>query len=107
VADPIRIEPLDAGEAYDLAQALAVRGITARPMPEGDPELIEIRDPHEQTERLVADVTAAVEDWLADRRRRSIDVVVEGGARTPVAPAGLAESLGSEVVARASRRASA
>jgi hypothetical protein len=106
VADPIRIEPLDAGEAYDLAQALSVRGITARPMPEGAPELIEIHDPHEQTERLVAEVTAALEEWLVDRRRGSIDVRIEGGARTTIAPTDLAEALRSGVTSRVSGRAS-
>jgi hypothetical protein len=78
VAAPIRIGPLDAIEASDLAQALGARGLTGRTVVADDERWVVVQETHEQTERLVADVSHALETWLDDRDRSAVDVHVEG-----------------------------
>jgi hypothetical protein len=73
---PIRIEWLEGGEAVDLVQALAVRGLIGKPVRRRARHAVVIHHPHEDTERLLPDVIDALEDWLADRGRETIGVRV-------------------------------
>jgi hypothetical protein len=82
MAPPIRIEWLEGGEAIDLVQALAVRGLVGKPVREKARHVVTIHDPHEETERLLSDVVAALETWLADRGRDEIEVRVGSRTRT-------------------------
>jgi hypothetical protein len=67
-------------------QALAVRGLVGKPSRSGERHAVVVHDPHEETERLLADVVAALETWLADRGRDSLQVRVADSSRT-VSPA--------------------
>jgi hypothetical protein len=78
VAAPIRIATLDAIEASDLVHALAARGLIGRAVSVEAGRWVEVREPREETNRLLADVTDAVSTWLAERERPSVDVEVEG-----------------------------
>ena len=76
MAPPIRIGTLAADEARDLVEALAVRGLIGRATEAADGWWVELHDPHEETERLVAEVTEAVQAWLVDRNRPSATISV-------------------------------
>lgn len=78
MAAPIRIGTLDATEASDLVHALAARGLIGRPVTTESERWVEVCEVHEETNRLLADVTDAVSTWLAEHERSSIDVEVEG-----------------------------
>jgi hypothetical protein len=79
---PIRIEWLEGGEAIDLVQALAVRGLIGKRVRRRAHHAVVIYHPHEGTERLLPDVIDALEDWLADRGRATIDVRVGDDRRS-------------------------
>jgi hypothetical protein len=81
VAAPIRIGMLDAREASDLVQALAARGLIGRPVGEVGRQWVEVHEAHEETRRLLSDVTNAVETWLSEREERSLSIEVEGRVR--------------------------
>jgi hypothetical protein len=68
MADVIRIEATGARDAYELVGALAARGLPAQAVLDGCCWEVEISLRHEDTAVLVADVSAAVETWLDDRR---------------------------------------
>lgn len=94
MAPPIRIEWLDGGDAIDLVQALAVRGLVGKPVLEDGRHAIVVHDPHEELDRLVADLVEALGAWLADRGRASLDVRVEGKRRRVAPGAALTDALG-------------
>lgn len=73
---PIRIEWLEGGEAIALVEALAVRGLIGKPMRRRTRHAVVIYHPHEDTERLLPDVVEALEAWLADRGRETIEIRV-------------------------------
>ena len=91
MAAPIRVEGLGRGEAADLVQALAVRGLTGRMRSAaGDVELIE---PYEETERLTVDLVEALQAWAHDRGRDELTIRVGDGERAVVGPEGLDAAL--------------
>ena len=80
MAQPICIRVADADEGADLVDALAVRGLTGNLVyTNGTPEVL-IRYRWEETQRLTADVVAALETWLEDRGRISVAVRVGEGS---------------------------
>jgi hypothetical protein len=93
VAPPVRIEWLDGAEAIDLVQALAVRGLVGKPLRKGKRHAVVVHDPHEEADRLVAELVAALESWLADRGRESIQVTLDDSSRTISAPPDLPNAL--------------
>jgi antitoxin (DNA-binding transcriptional repressor) of toxin-antitoxin stability system len=100
VAAPIRIGTLDAAEADDLVGALAVRGLVGRPVAADGERFVELHEAHEETDRLVAEVTAAVEAWLADRGRPAVELTVAGRAFPVQAAASLDEALRTRLPSR-------
>ena len=97
MALPIRVEALGAPEARDLVEALAVRGLIGTVEHEAGAYTVELNEPHEETERLLADLTLALEAWLADRGHDAVEIHV-GGRTIPVAPApSLEETLRSRL----------
>lgn len=78
MAAPIRIGTLAATEANDLVHALAARGLIGRLVVAESERWVEVCEAHEETSRLLADVTDAVSTWLAEHERTSVDVTVEG-----------------------------
>jgi hypothetical protein len=74
VATPVRVGTLDAAEAGDLVEALAVRGLIGTPVDGEGGRWVELRSSREKTERLLADVADAVEAWLADRGRAALEI---------------------------------
>jgi hypothetical protein len=82
VAPPVRIEWLDGAEAIDLVQALAVRGLVGKPLRKGTRHAVVVHDPHEDTDRLVAELVAALETWLADRGGESLRLTLGDRSRT-------------------------
>jgi hypothetical protein len=104
MAPPIRVEGLASREAVDLVQALAVRGIVGKPLYAGEGYAVVVHDPHEDEQRLLAEVLHALEGWLADRRREPLEVRV--GARTQTVRGGsdLASALRDEARARRGER---
>jgi hypothetical protein len=106
VAAPIRIGTLDAREASDLVQALAARGLIGRPVRERGSHWVEVHEAHEETRRLLADVTAAVETWLSDREERSLSIEVEGRIREIEAPGDLRDVLRERLRTRTRTRGS-
>ena len=76
MATPIRAGALDVAEAKDLVEALAVRGLIATAEGDDADWWVELNEPYEETERLLAEVTTALETWLADRGRETIEVHV-------------------------------
>ncbi len=93
---PIRIESLEGGDAADLVQALAVRGLIGSSEREGKLSAVVIPHPHEDTERLLPDVVEALEGWLADRGKESAELSV-GGNRLTVRARGLPDTLKARV----------
>jgi hypothetical protein len=79
---PIRIEWLEGSEAVDLVQALAVRGLVGKRARRRTRHAVLIYHPHEDTERLLPDVIDALQDWLADRGRETIEVRVGADRRS-------------------------
>lgn len=75
---PIRIGMLDATEASDLVHALAARGLIGREVGADGERWVEVSEAHEETRRLLADVTDAVSTWLAEHERVTVDIEVEG-----------------------------
>jgi hypothetical protein len=104
VAAPIRVGKLDSAEAADLVDAFAVRGLIAKPVGDGPRLWIEIHEAHEDTERLVAEVTSAVEAWLADRGRDEVELRVSGRSYPVRAPSTLTEALHPRRPARTDQR---
>lgn len=82
MAPPLRIEWLDGADAIDLVQALAVRGLVGKPLRKGDRHAVVVHDPHEDTDRLLAELVAALESWLADRGGESLRLTVGDRTRT-------------------------
>ncbi len=82
MATPIRIGPMRGRDALDLARALAVRGLIGQPVRTGRSYTVEVADSHEESDRLVAEVTGALAQWLADGGRRSVTLHVAGSHRT-------------------------
>ncbi len=66
VAEAIRIELESRADAADLVRAFAVRGLTGGVEVVNGHCEVEIANRREQTERLLIDVLAALEAWLAD-----------------------------------------
>ena len=93
VAAPIRVGMLDSAEAADLVDALAVRGLIGKPVAADGEQWVELHEVHEDTERLVAEVTAAVEAWLADRRREHVEIRVAERSYPVHAASTLTEAL--------------
>jgi hypothetical protein len=105
LAPPIRIEWLEAGEAIDLMKALAVRGLVGILEREGSRHAVFVHDPHEETERLLAEVVEALESWLADRGRDAVEVRVGERVQT-VAPRGdVRDALKPRLARRGARSA--
>ena len=90
---PVRIGRLDAEEAGDLVQALAARGLIGTASPAGRHRWVDVRDPHEETRRLLSDVVAAVETWLAEHDRRSLEVRVGTDVHRVLRPDTLPDAL--------------
>jgi hypothetical protein len=101
VSAPIRIGTLDATEASDLVHALAARGLIGRTVPTDGERWVEVCDAHEETRRLLADVTDAVSIWLAERERARVDVEVEGRIVHVSARADLRDALRARLRVRA------
>jgi hypothetical protein len=80
MAAPIRVGALGLAEARDLVEALAVRGLIATVDEADGSWYVELNEPHEETERLLGDLTVALETWLADRGRSALEV--RAGDRT-------------------------
>ena len=95
MAEPIRIGTLDAPEATDLVEALAVRGLIGRTIVGGDGRWIEIHEHHEHTDRLLGEVTAAVETWLGEHDRESLEIRVGDRVQTVKAPSDIRDALRS------------
>ncbi len=93
MAPPVRIEWLDGAEAIDLVQALSVRGLVGKPLRKGKRHAVVVHDPHEEADRLIAELVAALETWLADRGRESLQVTLEDRSRTVSAPPDLPDAL--------------
>ena len=103
MAPPIRVSGLDAEEAEDLAGALGARGLVGSPVSHGTRWNVEIRDAHEETARLLAEVTAALETWLAEHGRARLTVRVGSDLHTVEAAPSLDESLRQRVARPADR----
>jgi hypothetical protein len=84
-------------EARDLVEALAVRGLIATIEERAGDIIVELNEPHEETERLLGDLTVALETWLADRGRSAIDVHVGDRALVVEARADLDAALRSRL----------
>jgi len=80
VADTIRLETASAGEAIDLIETLARRGLNAALVRECGCSHVEVSSPGEPTQRLLGDVLVALETWLADATPRAVRLRV--GERT-------------------------
>jgi hypothetical protein len=93
MAPPIRVGALDLTEARDLVDALAVRGLIATVEESAGETRIELNEPHEETERLLADLTVALQVWLADRGRNAVDVHLADRSIVVVAPGGIDSTL--------------
>ena len=105
MAPPIRVEWLESREARDLVQALAVRGIVGTQVATKDRIGVVIHDPHEAEERLVAELVAALEGWLDDRRREPLRLRIGNRVRTVGSSRDLASALHEQAQAQAQRRA--
>ena len=97
MAPPIRIGTLTADEARDLVEALAVRGLIATAEKDDGGYVVELNQPHEETERLLGDLTVALETWLADRGRAAVDVHIENRTVGIEAASRLDETLRSRL----------
>jgi hypothetical protein len=93
VAAPIRVGILEVAEASDLAEALAVRGLIGRPVAARGKRWVEIHEPHEEEERLLAEVKEAVEAWLADRGHPAVEIRVGDRSIAVKAPERLDDAL--------------
>jgi len=93
---PIRIEGLEAGDAADLVQAFAVRGLIGTAERKGAVQAVVIPHPHEETKRLLPDVVEALEGWLADRRKEAVELRV-GAERLTVRARRLPDALRARV----------
>jgi hypothetical protein len=100
LAAPIRIGRLDAAEASDLVHALAARGLIGRSIASGGARWVEVCEAREETRRLLADVTEAVETWLADRARASLEIRVEDRVEHVTVDQALREALRARITAR-------
>ena len=106
MATPIRVGVLDAGEARDLVEALAVRGLIGTMSETEGACVVELNEPHEETDRLLTEVVDALEAWLLDRGRPGVEVRV-GGRVIPVEPSErLDEALHTRLPRSARRRGS-
>lgn len=107
MAPPIRIGALGATEASDLAQSLAARGLIGRPVSTGGASWVEVHETREETTRLLADLTEAVETWLAEHERlRSLEIRVEDKVTRVPSRGDLRDDLRERVRARARRNGS-
>ncbi len=97
MAPPIRVGPVDISEARDMVEALAVRGLIATVEETAGEILVELNEPHEETERLLGDLTVALETWLADRGRSAVDVHLGDRAIVVRAAADLDSTLRSRL----------
>ncbi len=97
MAPPIRVGALDPTEARDLVESLAVRGLIATVEASGGKTFVELNEPHEETERLLGDLTVALETWLADRGRRTIEVRLGERVIVVEAAADLGDALRSRL----------
>jgi hypothetical protein len=97
VAPPVRIEWLDGSEAIDLVHALAVRGLVGKPVRQGSRHAVVVHDPHEEADRLVADLVVALESWLVDRGRESVHLTLGDVSRTVSAAPDLPDTLRGRV----------
>ena len=103
MATPIRVGVLEAAEARDLVEALAVRGLIGTMSESRRGCWVELNEPHEETERLIAEVTAALEAWLLDRGRGPLNVRVGERHITVEASAILDDVLRSRLPGRPRR----
>jgi hypothetical protein len=97
VAPPVRIEWLDGTEAIDLVHSLAARGLVGKPVRTGSRHAVVVHDPHEEADRLVADLVVALESWLHDRGRESVHLTVGDRSRTVSAVSDLSDMLRGRV----------
>ena len=103
MAAPIRVGGLDAKEAEDLVQALAARGLIGHLVEAEGDRYVEVREAHEDTGRLLADVSASLDTWLVEHDRESVDVRVEDVSHTVAAGASIDADLTGQV-RRSARR---
>ena len=103
MAAPIRSGTLAAGEARDLVHSLAVRGLVGRLDTTGEHGWVEVRETHEDTDRLLAEVTDAVAAWLREHERPPLEIRVEGAVHEVAARSDLREELRAQVRERARR----
>lgn len=82
MAAPIEIGALEETEAIDLVNALAARGLVGTPAERGSVTWVAVCDAHEDTERLLGDVAAAVASWLAERDRPPLELRVGSRVET-------------------------
>ena len=83
MAEAVEIHVRDTTEGYDLMRALAVRGLTGTLSESGDRALIAIMCRREETDRLLADLLPALDEWRIDAGLAAIDVRV-GARRYPI-----------------------
>ena len=76
MAETIHIELATTAEGVDLVEALARRGLTGELVRAGSPSEVAVRYASEETDRLLLEVLAALEAWLADRGVSSLRVRV-------------------------------
>lgn len=89
MAETIRVGLAGPSEGADLVRMLAAQGLPGRLIREAGRWEVEIGSEHEETERLLSDVLAALETWLGEREPSSIRVRV--GGRTYAFPQGHVE----------------
>ncbi len=106
LAAPIRVGSLDAEDAEDLSRALGARGLVGTPVPSGNRWHIEIRDAHEETARLLAEVRVTLETWLSEHGRSRLTVRVGSDLHTIEAAPTLAESLRRRIAPSGDRNTS-
>jgi hypothetical protein len=68
-----------------------------KPVRKGSRHAVVVHDPHEEADRLVADLVVAVESWLVDRGRESVHLTVGDSSRTVSAAPDLPDALRGRV----------
>jgi hypothetical protein len=104
MAAPIEIGALREAEAADLVHALAARGLIGKPERRHDAIWLEVHEAHEETERLLGEVTTAVAEWLADQERATLELRVGSRVETVAARGDLRDALRARASASARPR---
>jgi hypothetical protein len=104
VATQVSVGVFDAAVARDLVEALAVRGLIGTAVERDGSWSVDLDEPHEQPERLLAEVAGAVGAWLTDRGKPSARIRAAGRTITLRAGERLDDALRAQLRGRPGAR---